>query len=318
MNLAHIHLLLNHFPTIGFGIALAIFLVALVGKNEDLNRTSLVIFFLIAAIAIPTYLSGSAALETLCSGPERGCPPGVSKATVFAHEDAALLAFAAMEVAGFMAWLGLWKLRMRSRLLRSSFPGVLIVSLVTFVLMSRAAYIGGEIRHPEIESAAQAPAADDADAQGIVRSLGLYVTGHTWVWPSSETLHFVGLSLLFTVVLLVDLRILGVARKLSYSALFQLLPLGMLGFAINLVTGMVFFIAAPEQYTKNPVFYWKIAFVVLGAINILYFMLLEEPWTVGEGDEAPFTAKLVAGSAICLWVGVLFFGHMLPFLGNAF
>ena len=34
--------------------------------------------------------------------------------------------------------------------------------------------------------------------------MGAYVTGHTWVWPSCETLHFVGLSLLFTVVLLVD------------------------------------------------------------------------------------------------------------------
>jgi uncharacterized membrane protein len=318
MNLAHIHLLLNHFPTIGFGIALALFLVALVGKNEDLKRTSLVIFFLIAAIAIPTYLSGSAALETLCSGPERGCPPGVSKATIFNHEDAALLAFVAMEIAGFMSWIALWSLRMRSRSLRSSFPGVLIVALVTWVLMSRAAYIGGEIRHPEIETAAQPPAANDAEAEGVVRTLGLYVTGHTWVWPSSETLHFVGLSILFTVVLLIDLRILGVAKRLSYSALYQMLPLGMLGFAVNLVTGMVFFIAAPEQYTKNPVFYWKIVFVVLGAINILYFMLIEEPWAVGEGDEAPLTAKLVAGSAIFLWVGVLFFGHMLPFLGNAF
>src|SRR5262249_16276971 len=133
-----------------------------------------------------------------------------------------------------------------------------------------------------------------------------------------ETLHFVGLSILFTVVLLVDLRILGVARKLPYAALYQMLPLGMLGFGINLVTGMFFFIGAPEQYTKNPVFYWKIVFVVLGAIHILYFMLLDQAWNVGEGDEAPFTAKLVAGSAIFLWVGVLFFGHMLPFLGNAF
>jgi len=36
------------------------------------------------------------------------------------------------------------------------------------------------------------------------------------------------------------------------------------------------------------------------------------------GDEAPFTAKFAAGSAIVLWVGVLYFGSMLPFLGNAF
>jgi hypothetical protein len=58
--------------------------------------------------------------------------------------------------------------------------------------------------------------------------------------------------------------------------------------------------------------------VVLGALNVLYFMLLDEPWAVGSGDEAPLRAKVAAGSAIFLWVGVLFFGHMLPFLGNAF
>ena len=148
--------------------------------------------------------------------------------------------------------------------------------------------------------------------------MGAYVTAHTWVWPSCETLHFVGLSILFTVLLLVDLRILGMAKGLSFAALYQILPLGMLGFALNLVTGMAFFIAAPEQYTKNTVFYWKIGFVILGAFNILYFMLLDEPWKIGAEDEAPLTAKLVAASAIVIWVGVLFFGHMLPFLGNAF
>ncbi len=57
MNLAHLHLLLNHFPTIGFGIGLGLFLVSLFGKNEELKRASLVILFLIAVIAIPTYLS---------------------------------------------------------------------------------------------------------------------------------------------------------------------------------------------------------------------------------------------------------------------
>ena len=67
---------------------------------------------------------------------------------------------------------------------------------------------------------------------------------------------------------------------------------------------------------------WLVAPVVahqraLLALNVLYFMLLDEPWTVGAEDEAPFGAKVMAASAIFLWIGVLFFGHMLPFLGNA-
>src|SRR5262245_2725324 len=318
MNLAHIHLLLNHFPTIGFGMVLGLFLVALVRNNEELKRTSLVIFFLISALAIPTYLSGNAALETLCSGPEGACPPGVSVANIRAHEDAALPGFLLMEITGFLAWLGLWQFRLISRTPRWNVSAVLLLSILSFALMARAANIGGEIRHPEIEAAPQANEHTQGNVQPLVRGIGAYVTGHTWVWPSCETLHFVGLSMLFSVLLLVDLRILGMAKRMSFAALYQLLPLGMIGFAMNLTTGMVFFIAAPEQYTKNPVFYWKILFVILGAVNVLYFMLLDEPWKVNAGDDAPLTAKLVAGSALFVWVGVLFFGHMLPFLGNAF
>src|SRR6516165_8638532 len=306
MNLAHVHLLLNHFPTIGFGIALALYVAAMIGKKDDLQRASLVIFFLVAAVAIPTYMSGNAAEEVIKN------KEGIAAPLIRAHEDAALQGFVIMEITGFLAWLSLWQYRVLRRAPRWTAPVVFTLSLISFVLMARAANLGGEIHHPEIvtqeETAAAAPA-------GFARTVGAFVVGNTWVWPSCETLHFVGLSILFTTVLVVDLRMLGLAKKLSFSALYQLLPLGMLGFALNLLTGMFFFIGAPQQYTKNPIFYWKMIFVILAAINVLYFMLLDQPWTVGPEDEAPFGAKVMAASAIFLWIGILFFGHMLPFLG---
>jgi hypothetical protein len=317
MNLAHVHLLLNHFPTIGFGIGLGLFLVGLIGKNDYLQRVSFVIFFLIALLAIPTYMSGNAAQEVLKDTPE------VSQNLIRQHEDAALLAFVLMQITGFVAWLGLWQFRLISRLASWSIASVVLLSIVTFGLMARAANIGGEIRHPEILAAQETGAGTGSGSEaavyaGVVRSAGAFVTAHTWVWPSCETLHFVGLSILFTVVLLVDLRMLGMAKSLSFAALYQLLPLGIIGFGLNFLTGMMFFIATPEQYTKNIAFYWKMLLVVLAGINVLYFTLLDEPWSVKAGDDAPLTAKLVALSAIVLWVGVLYFGNMLPFIGNAF
>ena len=311
MNLAHVHLLLNHFPTIGFGIGIALYVAAMIGKKDDLKRASLVILFLIAAVAIPTYMSGNAAEEVLKD-------KGVSSSAIRAHEDAALWAFVVMEITGFLAWLSLWQYRVVRRVPGWTTPVILILSLMSFAAMARTANLGGEIRHPEIASAPPEAAAANPEATGTARDFGNFVTGHTYVWPSCETLHFVGLSILFTVVLLVDLRMLGMAKRISFAALYQLLPLGMLGFALNLVTGMFFFIGAPQQYTKNPIFYWKMIFVVLAALNVLYFMLLDEPWTVGSEDEAPFGAKVMAASAIFLWIGILIFGHMLPFLGNAF
>jgi uncharacterized membrane protein len=313
MNPVHLHLLLNHFPTVGFSIGLGLFLVGLVAKRDELQRVSLVIFFLTAALTITTYVSGSDAQEALKETPD------LPMSLISAHEAAALLAFTCMQVTGFFSWLALWTWRGASRVAKWNLAVVLILAIVSFGLMAQAANIGGEIRHSEIQSTAEKVAVANAgDERNIARSWGAYVEMHSWVWPTAETLHFVGLCMLFGVVLAVDLRMLGVGKSfLSFPALFQFLPVGMLGFTLNLITGMIFFVATPQQYTGY-LFFLKMVLVVLGAINVLYFMLLEEPWQLGEGDDASVPAKLVAVSAIVIWIAVLFCGHMLPFYGNSF
>ncbi len=313
MNLAHLHLLLNHFPTIGFVVGLTLYMAALASKSMELKRASYVIFFMIAVIAIPAYFTGNAAERVLRES------PGVSEVLIGRHEGAALVALIFMEITGFVAWAGLWHFHRVRQLGRWNMTAVLVLAVLTFGLVARAASIGGEIRHPEISAASPAPTEENSGpVGGFGRAAGSYVTANPWVWPAAEALHFVGLCFLFTVVLIVDLRILGIAKRLPFSALYQLLPVGMIGFGVNLVTGMLFFLASPDQYTNNVVFFWKILFVVVGGINILYFMLFDEPWTGGAGDEATVRAKFAAASAIGVWLGVLYFGHMLPFIGNAF
>jgi hypothetical protein len=321
LNLAHVHLLLNHLPTIGFGIALALFVAAVIGKNDSLKKTGLVLFFLVAVMAIPTYMTGSAAERVLC--PESKCPEGISLRMIHAHEDWALLAFVLMEITGFFAWLALWQLRRKTVVASWNWSVVLLLSLISFGLMAQAASEGGEIRHMEIRAAgnSEAAPAEATGPDGVARAIGQMVAGNTgkgWIWPACETIHFVGLCMLFLVVLIVDLRILGIAKGLSFAAVFQLLPLGMLGFVLNLGTGLLFFLAAPGQYVNNVEFHRKVIFIVLAGINVLYFLLVDEAWKVGPEDEAPLRAKVVAASAIFLWVGILYYGHMLPFLGNSF
>jgi hypothetical protein len=316
MNLAHVHLLLNHFPVIGTIIGLGLFLVALVGKSDDLKRACLVIFLGIALLTIPTYVTGNAAQEAICIGPSNGpcTDPGVSKSLIRTHEGAALQGFAFMELTGAFAWLGLWQFRRISRVSRLNLSAVLLLSIVTVGLMARAADIGGEIRHPEIRSGPETTTSEPA----LGREVGSFVVNHTWVWPTCETLHFIGLSLLFGVAALVDLRMLGMMKSVPFPALHRLLPWGILGFGINLITGMLFFVGAPDQYTQNPVFTWKLALMMLAGLNVLYFTVFDEAWAVGSGKDAPPLAKAVAASALVLVVGVMYCGRMLPFLGNAF
>lgn len=332
MDLTHIHLLLNHFPTIGTIIGIGLFVVSLFAKGNDVKQASLAILLGIALITIPTYISGNAAQAKICGwdptlyNPDDACKaPGVPNPTIQAHEGAALLSLALMEITGAFAWLGLWQLRRHSRLPRWNTAVILLLSLATLGLVTKASNLGGEIRHLEIVSA-QAGAAQPAsgapaeapDGKPLGRRVGTFVLMGGWVWPTCETLHFIGLSLLFGVTALVDLRILGLMKGLPFPAVHRLMPWGILGFGINVITGMLFFVGEPQQYTGNRVFIWKIALILLAGINVIYFTVFEEAWAVAAGDDAPFTAKAVAASALFLVLGVLYCGRMLPFLGNSF
>ena len=184
--------------------------------------------------------------------------------------------------------------------------------------------MAGEIRHPEIRPLrklrflrSRLCATHREWRDPLAPSLQA-TPGVGWLWPAAEAVHFIGLCMLFVVVLMVDLRLLGMAKGLSFKALYQLLPFGMLGFVMNLITGMLFFLAAPGQYVNNVEFHRKVVLIVLAGINVLYFMLVDEDWSIGPDDNAPLRTKIAAVSAIFLWIGILYYGHMLPFLGNAF
>jgi len=308
MDLAHIHLLLNHFPTIGTIIGGGLFVLALIARSDDLKRASLVILLGIALITLPTYMSGNGAQDVVKS------LPGASKGLIEAHEAAALEALAFMEVTGAFAWLALWQFRRLARFPNWNMAVILILTVVSFSLMARASNIGGEIRHAEIRGVQTV----DPPEGGLARTVGSFVADTPWMWPTCETLHFIGLSLLLGVVFLVDLRVLGVMKGVTFVSLHRLLPWAAIGFGINVVTGMLFFVGIPAQYIHNPSFYWKIGLVMLAGANALYFTLFDQPWSLGPKDDAPFTAKFAAASAMILWLAVLYCGSMLPFLGNAF
>jgi len=312
MNLAHVHLLLNHFPTIGMLVGLGLYVVAILAKSDDLKRASLGVFFFIALLSIPTFASGTAARLALAKTPE------VSMAMIDTHETAAFEALGVMELTGALAWLGLWQYRRLSRLPQGTVAVILLTGLVTFGLMARAANIGGEIRHPEIRSGPD-PLESAPTNPPLARVIGDGMVNLKWGWPASETVHFIGLSLLFGVVLLVDLRMLGFLKGIPYSALHRLLPWGMIGFGVNVVTGMLFFIGAPPDfYVNNPTFVWKIALILVAGANALYFTVVDHAWAVGAGDAPPVGSRIAAASGIALWVGVIFCGQMLPFFGHSF
>ena len=303
MNLAHVHLLLNHVPTIGFGFGIGLLVASLVRDSADLRRASYVVFFVVALVAIPTYLSGNAADFVLRTQPE------LLQDVVTAHQNAAMLALIPMEIVGLVSWLALWQSR------RWHQPAVLALSIVTFVLMARAANIGGQIRHPEIVAAGAAASAPSWPSPAAIGAA--FVLDHPWVWPICEVFHFVGLCLLFGVTLLVNLRLAGFISGFPLVDLNRLLPWAVAGLGINIVTGMLFFLAAPEQYTQNSAFTWKMGLVLLGGLSLLYpTMFDEEPDSAFDILHAAMTRRLIGVCSLVIWIAVIFFGRFLPYLGT--
>jgi hypothetical protein len=315
MDPTHLHLLLNHVPTVGFGIGLALFIVALIADSDHLKQASLVVFVVVALLTIPTYVTGNAAQIKLQDAGAIGTADGtrVTLSLVQAHEGAAFLALTFMEITGALAWLALWIHRRTSRTSNAMAGSVLVLCLITFGLTAMAANVGGHISHPEIRGSEEVT----TFAGHLARVVGNFTRDTPWAWSSAETIHFIGLSLLIGVLLLINMRMLGFMKQIPFEALDRLLPWAMLGFAINTMTGMLFFAASSSSYVGNPAFYWKLVFVVLGGVNVLYFTF-DRTWAQETGRDAPGLSKLAAMCAMFLWVGVMYWGSMLPFIGQAF
>lgn len=312
MNLPHVHLLLNHFPIIGTIIALGLFIFGLIGKSDGLKKASLVIFAGIALLSIPTYMSGNGAADALSK------LPGVSMNAIAVHNNAAVVAIGFMELTGLFSWLGLWQYRRFTHARTWTIATVVVLSLIALYYMAVTGNTGGQIRHGEILTQEETTALNAAHVPALAAGLSMFVTGTKWMWPVCETLHFVGLSLLMGVVFLVDLRMMGMMKKIDFPVLHRLMPWAVLGFGMNVMTGLLFFIGNPGQYFASTPFQWKMALVLVAGANGLYFTMFDEVWDLRPESDAPMMARVAAGSAVVLWIAIMWCGNMLPFLGDSF
>jgi uncharacterized membrane protein len=316
MNLAHLHLLLNHFPIIGTMVGLGLFLVSLVGKNDDLKRAGLIIYAAMALLSLPTFFSGvgaQGAIQDL---------PGVSADLISRHEGAAMLALVFMEITGALALVGLWQSHKYSRPARWNVAAVLVISLITVGLMARVGTTGGDIRHPEITTGTN-PAGSEGTLGSMVRAFeptpskvtDLMIENKFW-WAFMMDLHFIGLAMLVGALGALNLRMLGFIKDVPIASLHKLVPWALVGFAMNVVTGVLAFIGMPDFYTYDAAFWIKIFAIMLLGLNAAVFYLTDTFNLVehmGAGEDAPPLAKVIAVSSLVLWFGVITLGRYIQF-----
>jgi uncharacterized membrane protein len=146
MNLAHVHLLVNHFPIVGLVISLGLILFARMSKNEILLRTGLGLLVVSGIFGLATFFTGEPAEHILKSA------PAFSKDLAEAHEEAAEVAIWSVVATGLIAAIGFWWSVRKSLVPNALVAIVILLNIVSLVLVGRTANLGGKISHPEIRS----------------------------------------------------------------------------------------------------------------------------------------------------------------------
>ena len=144
------------------------------------------------------------------------------------------------------------------------------------------------------------------------------INANPWFWPSLEIFHFLGLCLLLGGLIIIDLRLAGFIRSVSTEAVHKLLPLVLFGFALNLITGILFWFGDPTRYAVNIGFQIKMLLIVVAGLNALLYKFKIEPvmHTWEETGSTPLLARSVAFTSLIVWTGVLLLGRLIPYVGT--
>jgi hypothetical protein len=147
-----------------------------------------------------------------------------------------------------------------------------------------------------------------------------FVNDYDWVWPICEMLHFVGMALLIGSVGILDLRILGLLKDVPIARLEKLVPVGIVGFALNVTTGLIFVTGntagGSMAYISNLAFQIKMLLVLIAGLNLAaYYVtgIARTAATVPPSSEAAPAAKVVAVISLLAWFGVIYFGRMIMY-----
>jgi hypothetical protein len=133
-----------------------------------------------------------------------------------------------------------------------------------------------------------------------------------WAWPIAESIHFMGLTLLFGSIAAWDLRLLGMAKAVPIAAFHRLVPLSVAGFALNATTGSLFLMTFPDQYIYNSAFHLKVLCLLLAGVNVLVFYATTYKGGLAGGATPP-GARVAGAVSLACWTAVIILGRMITF-----
>jgi uncharacterized membrane protein len=146
---------------------------------------------------------------------------------------------------------------------------------------------------------------------------GVFIHKTAWAFTAIEVVHVFAVSLLLGTIMIVDLRLRGLtsARRPFTEVAKKLLPFTWAAFVIAVAAGSLLFISRATDYVASPVFWIKMALIVLAGINMMIFEFVTvrdvEKWNLDP--VPPPNARLAGAISISSWVLVIFLGRLIGF-----
>ncbi|MEX0405719.1 hypothetical protein ABGN05_08605 [Aquibium sp. LZ166] len=133
-------------------------------------------------------------------------------------------------------------------------------------------------------------------------------------YPLVNAAHIFAIGALVTLVLIMDLAVLGrlptAGGDRAFAESFRPLALG--AFALALATGLPMFAIRASEYAFNPAFRLKMLLLLLTGINLAIFALLDRKARIEGGYQA--AAKACAILSMALWPAILLCGRFIGFI----
>jgi len=138
-----------------------------------------------------------------------------------------------------------------------------------------------------------------------------------WIIPALQTVHILGIAVLFFSAVIVDLRLWGaLQRDVAISGVARrFLPVVWPTVLVLLITGGLLIVGEPKRSLLNTTFYLKMTLLAfaLALTLVLQWTLSVAPefWERGRGRR--IAARLAASLSILVWCCIIFAGRWIAY-----
>ena len=138
-----------------------------------------------------------------------------------------------------------------------------------------------------------------------------------WTYAFVNTGHILGVSTLFGSILVLDLRLLGLWRRVCLADLAAVVtPIAVTGFLIAITTGSAMLATKATAYVGNPFLLIKFPAIALGLINV-GVLKLSPAWKARAARELSRVHQrqlaVMGGISLACWLTAITCGRMIAF-----